>query len=71
MSRPTKDWEWTIDLVDGKRYAHEDAKLSVLMDIRDELKHLNKLLNCDNFLRMPRTLLEIRRNTAKRRRKKK
>lgn len=48
-----------------------EAQLAVLMDIRRELKCLNDLLHCRNFINMPRTLHAIEQNTAKKRAKKK
>jgi len=53
----------------GERVANVDnAQLAVLMDIRDELQNLNRLLHCPNFLSMPRLLRGIRDNTANPRR---
>lgn len=43
------------------------AQLAVLMDIRDELQTLNRLLACPNFLAIPRRLEAIRKNTAPKR----
>jgi len=40
------------------------------MDIRDELKQLNRLLRCPNFLAIPYTLNKIERNTRKPKRRK-
>lgn len=48
----------------------EGVHTALLMDIRDELKQLNGLLGCPNFVEIPRTLRAIRRNTAKPRGKK-
>lgn len=54
----------------------DECILAVLMDIRDELKLVRgdtaasaNVMRCTNFLAIPRVLQEIRRNTAKRRRK--
>lgn len=47
------------------------ATLTVLMDIRAELRKLNGLLGCYNFTGIPGTLKDIKRNTTKPRRKKK
>lgn len=67
MSR-WKDVNWNCG--DGDRVASTDhAQLAVLMDIRDELKKLNGVLHCPNFLSVPAKLDHIRRNTAKRRRR--
>jgi hypothetical protein len=49
----------------------EQASVAVLMDIRDELRNLNQLLNCPNALRIPRILDAIVVNTRKARKKKK
>jgi hypothetical protein len=63
-----KNVAWTCcHSVEGKCL---DADLAVLMDIRDELQALNRLLNCPNFTRIPHTLHEIRRSVTKRRYKK-
>lgn len=47
-----------------------DARLAVLMDIRDELQTLNGLLTCPNFIAIPHKLDAIRKNTTKKRRRK-
>lgn len=39
---------------------------ALLMDLRDELQRLNRLLQCSNFQNIPRTLRAIQRNTTKR-----
>lgn len=39
---------------------------ALLMDLRDELQTLNKLLACRNFTGIPATLRAIKRNTTKR-----
>jgi hypothetical protein len=49
---------------------YSGASLAVLMDIRDELKSLNSILQCPNFQAIPHKLDVILRNTAKPRRKK-
>lgn len=53
----------------------EECKMAVLMDLRDELqlmniemKRLNALFCCKNFLQIPMILRSIRRNTVKKRR---
>lgn len=47
----------------------DTIKVSVLMDIRDELKSLNQVLHCPNALDIPHILRDIRRNTTRKRRK--
>lgn len=68
MSKDTrhKDVNWNC----GELSTWDGAKLAVLMDIRDELKRLNGLLNCQNFISIPKKLEAIRKNTAKPRAKK-
>jgi hypothetical protein len=46
----------------------ESAALDVLQDIRSELQRLNALLHCDNFVRIPRVLKQIRAHTSRIRR---
>jgi len=43
----------------------DQARLAVLMDIRDELQKLNRLLSCSNFTGIPDSLRAIRKNTNK------
>jgi hypothetical protein len=61
-----KDSDWTLP----EQVSWQTANLAVLMDIRDELKtvaaelnSLNRLLNCRNFLHIPRKLERIANNT--------
>lgn len=56
---------WTVG--DGKSNAvsGSDAALAVLMDIRDELKKLNLLLNCPNFTAIPFKLDAIVKHTRR------
>lgn len=71
--RRKKDANWYCASEDG--YALETtrsgAHLAVLMDIRDELKKLNQVFECRNFLRIPRVLDRISANTSKPKKKKK
>jgi hypothetical protein len=64
-----KDVEWNLQGENGNIATWEGIQIAVLMDIRDELKSLNGLLRCQNFLQIPTILREIRRNTARPRRK--
>ncbi len=80
MPRKLKDCDWSVDAGASGNYSNEQAQLSVLMDIRDELKAINKelkfhgvylaVLHCHNFLRIPIGLQAIRRNTNRRKPKK-
>ena len=51
-----KDTEWDLPMVGGRIASWDAMTIAALMDIRDELKRLNKLLHCDNFVRIPRQL---------------
>ncbi len=39
----------------------DQVKCALLMDIRDELQALNRLLNCSRFIQIPTTLSNIER----------
>lgn len=43
----------------------DEVHAALLMDIRDELQTLNRLLGCRNFTRLPFVLDEIAKNTKK------
>lgn len=58
------DWE-TPESGNGFKWEH--VSIEVLMDIRDELKRLNSLLHCSNFVGIPRTLRTISRKIPTRR----
>jgi hypothetical protein len=47
--------------------SHENLQTAVLFAIRDELRKLNRVLQCPNFLAVPAKLDAIARNTRKRR----
>lgn len=66
-----KDTNWTIQKGSLGHYTNEQAQLAVLMDLRDELKTLNRLLHSKNFLDIPHKLDSIRKNTAKKKVKRK
>lgn len=58
-----RNLNWTI----GEN-TYVAAQLAVLMDIREELQGLNRLLHCSNFIRIPRHIDAIRKNTTKKKR---
>lgn len=64
-----KDQSWKIGHGDGMPVAIDQAQLAVLMDIRTELKQLNAVLSCSNFVRIPTTLRSIDRKLTKPKRK--
>lgn len=62
-------WNTTGELrSDGRIYnaTEADKQIQVLMDIRDELRDLNKLLGCHNAIAIPSLLRDIKKNTTKR-----
>lgn len=63
-----KDAEWQLA---ERLYDWNEAQVAVLMDLRDELKKLNRLLHCQNFIEIPRILRGIRRKLSTKPRKKK
>ena len=64
-----KDWNWGIG--EGPTYSWDAATLAVLMDLRDELKALNRIVGCDNAIDIPNILRRIDTNTKKVARKRK
>lgn len=57
--------------VDGSESADTDRiMMATLCVIRDELKKLNALLHCHNFVAIPQKLDAIKRNTIKKRKPK-
>jgi hypothetical protein len=69
-----KDANW--NLTGPKIGTWDEVKAALLMDVRDELKevnqqlrNLNSIFNCSNFLSIPRVVAEISHNTKKTKRK--
>lgn len=64
-----KDQAWIVGMVDND-HAKNDYQVmkAVLMDLRDELKQLNRVFSCQNFQRMPHDIRELV-NLAKHRRR--
>ena len=66
-----KDGDWNLPKSDkGNPETWDAVKIAVLMDIRDELKRLNSLLHCSNFMAIPWKLDRIAKNTTKPRKRK-
>lgn len=61
-----KDWDWNIP----EHFTWQHVEVALLMDISDELKALNRTLQCPNTQRIPIYLRRIASNTTKRKRKK-
>ena len=61
-----KDRNWCLKTdSNGVMASWDQVHTAILMDIRDELKVLNQVFRCSNFLEIPHILRTIRRNTAK------
>ena len=62
-----KDVNWEVHPTKpgGNLYSQEQAQFATLLDIRDELKRLNELLHCQNFIGIPATLKRMDRRMAK------
>ena len=68
-----KDINWDVTAATSDPQAAKDvheATLAVLMDIRDELKILNRVFQCGNALAIPDLLRDIKKNTTKPKRRK-
>ena len=61
--------EGTANAEGGTSHSWNSIHTALLMDIRDELQALNRILNCSNFLAIPRHLRRIARQTDRKRRK--
>lgn len=71
VDRRKKNLNWFIANEAGQTYSsvqhgRDGAAVAVLMDIRDELKQLNSLLGCSNFVSLPNVLRQVRDNTKPR-----
>lgn len=61
-----KNLNWNLPSTEeGKLPKWDYVPIALLMDIRDELQRLNKLLGCANCVAIPRKLDQIEVNTRK------
>jgi hypothetical protein len=58
-----RDIDWQIWIGDDGTFRIDQITVMVLMDIRQELRRLNRLLHCENFTAVPSTLSRIAANT--------
>lgn len=70
-----KDMDWNLpegvrDQRGARTHSWESINVSVLMDIRDELKEINQVLRCSSTQAIPGLLAKIATNTKIRKRKK-
>lgn len=67
-----KDANWNLGgKSEGTAVDWQQVTIAVLMDIRDEIKQLNRVFGCHNCLRIPIILDKIAANTKRPRRKRK
>lgn len=66
----TKAADFNVQHVDIPANTYDAWQLAALAQILTELRRLNALLHCHNFVAIPRKLDAINRNTAKPKRKK-
>lgn len=62
--------DWSVWRLEDGRYNNDAVMRAGLLDIRKELRKLNALIGCHNFVAVPRILRRISANTAKPRKKK-
>ena len=60
------DISYTKNPDGGSTWGIEQIQAVLLADIRRELRTLNRLLGCVNFVKIPHTLKAIEKNTKKR-----
>lgn len=65
------DREWAAGDSNGKVQGFPGAQLAVLMDIRDRLDRICRILECHNFTTLPRAVRKIAVNTTRKPRAKK
>lgn len=65
--RRQKNANWAVASATGEIYPSvaDGVFVALLLDIRDELQAINRVLGCYNTLRIPQVLDAIRRNTTK------
>lgn len=69
VDKRQKNAQWDVADDQGRTRTWPEAQTAVLMDIRDELQTLNRLLGCRNAVEIPSILRQIRANTKKPKRK--
>lgn len=69
LSIEGRNLDWTLHM-EGNGWSIGQIQVALLNDIRTELKSLNTVLHCSNFLDIPHKLDRIKRNTTKKRKRK-
>jgi len=55
-----KDAGWLLQEVGSPGYSYGTIHSALLMDLRDELKQLNRTFSCENLQRMQREIRKLR-----------
>ncbi len=68
-----RDKKWNVggDEEKSQNPTYDGAQLAVLMDIREELQAVRRILQCGSFTNLPFVISKIEKNTKPRRRKSK
>lgn len=65
-----RDLDWNIHVNSDGTWNDSKVQIALLHDIREELKRMNSILHCPNFIEIPSILRAVKRNTTKRKRPK-
>lgn len=68
LSRDARNIDWTVWVNDDGTWNDMKVQIALLNDIRQELKRLNDVLHCPNFLEIPSILRAVKKNTTKKKR---
>ncbi len=62
-----KNFQWSVAPADNDgRHTWDSIRVSILLDIRDELQQMNRIWGCHNFQRIPQ-ILDVIATDARRR----
>lgn len=67
----TRNVDWSVWINDDGTVSREWLQVAVLMDIREELREIRRIVTCHNTIDIPRILRRIATNTTKTRKVKK
>ena len=66
VERP-RNVDWAVWQSSDGKYDSDSVQRAILLDIREELRTLTKLLNCKNFVEVPAILRRVVVNTTRKR----
>lgn len=58
-----RNTDWRLFKDEDNKFSHERVRQALLMDIREELRALNRVFACPNFQAVPHTLNRIAQHT--------